>query len=311
MKISYTNWITILNDRLKTFGQETRVVSYTKDLILLNTGNTLMGKDLKSFKGRIMNKATDLWVKNIDYLLLGVITEAQIKSLIYSIGGRNCQKLYGDKIRKNLNTGTPWNKNMKGSYPYSYACSEGAKEKISVANKGEKNGMFGKPHSVESKEKLSRCMRNKILTGKFTPNSNNRNTHWESVYKGKKYRSSWEAWYQCLDNQAEYESLRLEYNSKGKSKIYIVDFINRAEKKVVEVKPKELLNREDTIAKLAALEQWAKNNNYILIISTKEWLIENTKEICYTDFDTNTANKIRKIYEVAKKNRNNETQSSL
>lgn len=302
MKISYTNWITILNDRLETFGQETRIVSYTKDLIVLNTGNALKDKDLKSFKGRVMNKATDLWVKNIDYLLLGKITEAQIKSLIYSISGKNCQKLHGDKIKKNLNTGSPWNKNMKGSYPYSHPCSDRAKEKISEANKGEKNGMFGKTHSVESKEKLSHTMRNKILTGKFTPNSNNRNTHWESVYKGKKYRSSWEAWYQYLDNQAEYESLRLEYNYKGKSKIYIVDFINQAEKKVIEIKPKELLNREDTKIKLEALNQWAIQNNYTLVIVTKQWLVENSEEICYTDFDSSTANKIRKIYEAGKKN---------
>ncbi len=89
------------------------------------------------------------------------------------------------KIKSNLNTGTPWNKDMKGNYPYSYPHSAETKEKISVANTGTKNGMYGTMMTAEQKEYRSNLMKEKILSGEFTPNSNNRNTHWDSYYKIK------------------------------------------------------------------------------------------------------------------------------
>jgi len=74
---------------------------------------------------------------------------------------------------------------MKGNYPYSYPHSAETKEKISVANTGTKNGMYGTMMTAEQKEYRSNLMKEKILSGEFTPNSNNRNTHWDAEYNGK------------------------------------------------------------------------------------------------------------------------------
>jgi len=294
--LSCEEWKQKINDRLVEYNQNTKVVSYERDKIILSTGTILEGNQARIFKRRVLNNY-HIWVKNIDSLLSGDITEKEIKSKQYSIGGISCQKKYGEKLRQNLNTGTPWNKGTKGNYPYSTTHNEEAKRKISEANRGEGNGMFGKNYTKEEKQHRSKIMKEKILSGAFTPNSNNRNTHWEANYCGKLYRSSWEAWYQYLNPVAEYEKLRIVYESAGEEKIYIVDFVDHTTKVVVEVKPLELTNTKMFKLKWIALCHWAELNDYKPLLVTKEWLKTNTTEIDYNMFDEKTALKIRRIHE--------------
>jgi hypothetical protein len=143
----------------------------------------------------------------------------------------------------------------------------------------------------------SKLMRNRILNGEFTPNSNNRNTHWDSQYKDKKYRSSWEALYQYLDPDAKYETLRIPYIFENKECIYIVDFVNHNTKTAIEVKPRELTKDKKTQFKILALKEWCKNNNYTFVLADEEFLLSHTSHIDYALFDKNTANKIRTLYE--------------
>lgn len=296
--LSCDEWKNKLNTRLDDYGQITRVMAYTRNTITLSNGVMLSGNSMRMFKRRVLN-THDVWVKNMDSLLSGGITEQEIKSIQFAIGGRMCQKKHGEKIKQNLNTGTPWNKDLKGSYPYSYPLTTEAKNKISKANSGKNNGMYGKKMTDAAKQHLSRTMKKNILDGKFTPNSNNRNTHWESIYANKSYRSSWEAWYQYLNPNAEYESLRLLYEDSGSEKIYIVDFIDHVNKLVIEVKPIELANTRTFNLKWKALVSWAEKNEYTPLLVTKEWLKDNTVEINYGLFDENTAMKIRRLYEVS------------
>lgn len=143
----------------------------------------------------------------------------------------------------------------------------------------------------------SKIMRTRILNGEFTPNSNNRNTHWDSYYKDKKYRSSWEALYQYFDPSAEYETLRIPYIFENKEYIYIVDFVNHITKTAIEVKPRELTKDKKTQSKILALKEWCKNNNYTFVLADKEFLLSHTSYIDYALFDKDTANKIRTLYE--------------
>jgi len=145
-------------------------------------------------------------------------------------------------------------------------------------------------------------MKTKILSGEFTPNSNNRNTHWESEYDGKKYRSSWEALYQCMYPKAEYETLRIEYSINDCHKVYIVDFVDYATKLVAEVKPTELCKGEIFEAKMSALTAWAHQNDFNITIATQEWLLNQGSPSDLSKFDEKTAIKIRKLYETSKKN---------
>jgi hypothetical protein len=139
-------------------------------------------------------------------------------------------------------------------------------------------------------------MKEKILDGSFTPNSNNRNTHWNATWNDKLYRSSWEALYHQLNPSASYEELRIAYSHNNKEHIYIVDFIDHTTKEVTEVKPKELLNDRKTISKITALTEWAKANKYSVILADQEYFIKNKHKIKISEFDSTTANKIQKAF---------------
>ena len=172
-------------------------------------------------------------------------------------------------------------------------------EKNSIAVKRFHQSEEGKILRKQVGLKLSNIMKQSILSGKFTPNSNNRNTHWESEYNGKKYRSSWEALYQFHFPLAQYEKLRIKYFFQEKEHIYIIDFIDEQNKIVVEVKPEELVNDNKTQAKINALKSWAIENNYIFQLYGIKDLIK-LPEPDYNLFDIKTHKKIKKIYAQAK-----------
>lgn len=154
----------------------------------------------------------------------------------------------------------------------------------------------GKLARKKSAEYNSALMKERILTGTFTPNSNNRNTHWVSKFNGKTYRSSWEALYQYFNPYAEYETLRLPYTHNKLNLIYIVDFIDHDKRIVTEVKPLEMLNDSKTKSKILALTNWARQNNYSVEIFNLA-SIKKLDEPDYSLFDKLTTKKIKKIYE--------------
>lgn len=292
------------NKILKEYNQQLQAEQITRQEIILSNGLVLNSeKEVRLCKRRIMS-GNKVWKENFDRLYSidksqRISSEKECRSLISAKGGLNCQKKHKEKIKLNLNTGTPWNKGTKGNYPYSYPCSENSKKIIGDANRGEKNGMFGKKYSIEEKQKKSQTMKKLILLGKFTPNSNNRNTHWNSFYRDKKYRSSWEALYQYFDKEAEYETLRIPYMFNNKDFIYIIDFINHKTKTVVEVKPREFINDKKTQAKISAAKKWCKNNGYNFIIADKEYFTSKSIPKNLTEFDNITQNKIRNLYETS------------
>jgi uncharacterized FlaG/YvyC family protein len=303
MKKSADQMMAIVNNKLTEYDQSTRVVNWSGKSILLSTGKVLENSSRARFIKRIMNTKTDVWGRCMDRLVSGKITEFEIKSKLSAIGGEIVQQKHRNTIKQNLNTGTPWNAGTKGQNIGSgKAMSQTVKDKISAKNSGSGNGMFGIKMSLADKALKSAQMKKKILSGEFTPNSNNRNTHWESTFNNKSYRSSWEALYQYINQDAEYEKLRIEYRFDNTIKIYIVDFVDHVTKQVIEVKPRELCTGEKFQAKLAALTTWAELNKYTLIIADKEWLQAQDTNIDYTKFDNNTARKIKALYETNKKN---------
>lgn len=292
-----------VNDKLEKHGQNARIVSYSKSKgVLFESGEFLEGKAGGMFLSRILRDNPD-WVNNADSLISGEVTPKSIRSIQNSIAGKKTQALYGDLIKQNLNTGVPWNKGKKTGP--NGPMSEETKKKISIANSGERNGQYGKKMSDEDKKTQSDKMKQLILDGKFTPNSNNRNTHWDSEYKGKKYRSSWEALFQYIYPGAEYEKLRIPYVINNESHVYIVDFIDHEHKIIAEVKPKELCEGEIFNSKYSALLDYANNIGYSVIIADADWLISNIPtDIEFSLFSESTTRKIRAIYEAAEKNRN-------
>lgn len=290
------------NKILKEYNQHLQAEKITGKEVVLSNGLVLTSeKDVRLCKKRVM-LGDRVWKENFDRIYstneeLRTSAEKECRSLTSVKGGINCQKNHKKKIMSNLNTGTPWNKGMKGNYPYSHPLSEDTKKRIGDANRGEKNGMYGKKHSLKERQNKSQKMKELILLGKFTPNSNNRNTHWDSFYQDKKYRSSWEALYQYFDNEAEYETLRISYSFDNNDYIYIIDFVNHKTKTLVEVKPQELLNDKKTQAKIDAAREWCNNNGYSFVIADKDYFISKSMPSDLTEFDSKTQNKIRKLYE--------------
>jgi hypothetical protein len=291
------------NQILKKYNQKTFVLTVSVQKIELSNGVQLIDiEKIRNCKRRIIGK-NNIWAKHFDELYhsddnIRNVAEKYCRAQSSKLGGINCQKLHHDKIKNNLNRGGPWNKGMKGNYPYSHICSEETKKKISDKNSGVNNGMFGRTMTENQKSLKSHIMKEKILKGEFTPNSNNRNTHWDSFYKNKKFRSSWEAIYQYHDPDSLYENLRIEYCYKEKTYIYIVDFINYKTKTVIEVKPIEMCQDEKTKNKLENLKKWCEKFNYNFILADKEYLLSLGKPKELTQFDLETKRKIEKLYEI-------------
>lgn len=291
------------NKLLKECNQQLQAKRITGKEVILSNGLILDSeRDVRLCKKRVMI-GDRVWKENFDRLYSTdskqrTATEKECRSLTSVKGGINCQKEHREKIKSNLNTGTPWNKGMKGNYPYTHSPTEETKKKIGNANRGVKNGMFGKKQTEKEKQRRSKTMKELILSGKFTPNSNNRNTHWDSFYQDKKYRSSWEALYQYFDNDAEYETLRISYEFDNQDYIYIIDFVNHKTKTAVEVKPQELVGDKKTQAKIFAAKEWCAERGYTFVLADKDYFISQSMPSNLTEFDTKTQNKIRKLYEI-------------
>jgi len=155
----------------------------------------------------------------------------------------------------------------------------------------------GKENAKRSSELNRTLMNERILNGTFTPNSNNRNTHWDSMFNDKKYRSSWEALYQSFFPNDIHEELRIKYYHNNDTKIYIVDFINHNNKIVTEVKPKELCTGDKFNSKLVAVTEWCNNSGYQFRIADLQFLQAlGRSKVDLTKFDEKTQKKIQKLF---------------
>jgi hypothetical protein len=194
-------------------------------------------------------------------------------------------------------------KEIKLKFYQTYHGKEVAKE-IGRKNSEKLKSFFKTPKGIDNIEKSRKynqqIMTEKILSGKFTPNSNNKNTYWNSYYKDKKFRSSWEALYQFLYPNDEYEKLRITYKFNEKTYIYIVDFINYNDKIVTEVKPKEMCDNQKFISKFNSLQYWCKTNGFTVRIATQEFLVSHPFPNNLQNFDSKSIQKIQKLYETTK-----------
>jgi hypothetical protein len=187
-------------------------------------------------------------------------------------------------------------------------------KKFSEDRMGAGNPMFGKHHSDDHKKKQSEAMKGKIYDGSFTPNTNNRLTHAKKYfYDNKKFRSSWELLYYLLcenDYSLEYETIRIKYIEKdNKSHIYIVDFVDHVNKKLIEIKPLTLYKKAKS--KFLAAEKWCEQNGYTFVLVNEMWFLENRERISSLNYDEEFKNKKYKefgryVHKIDKKNRKTE-----
>lgn len=135
----------------------------------------------------------------------------------------------------------------------------------------------------EQRKKKSDAMKERIASGLFTPCVTNSWNHWDASAFGKKFRSRFEAifYVYCLEHNIpiEYEKLRVPYRLHGKTKTYIVDFIDNINKIVYEIKPSSLVTDQVVILKEDAARKWCSDNDYTFKFITEIDLCELSKRI--------------------------------
>lgn len=131
---------------------------------------------------------------------------------------------------------------------YNKFCSLECNNKwLSYSRVGNKNPIHRMTHETRKLmgQKNSKNLKRLISEGKFNPAITNSWCHSRYKIKFKRnkkileqnVRSSWEAFFQLLNINFEYEKLRIPYFYKNEWHTYIVDFIDDYKKIVVEVKP--------------------------------------------------------------------------
>ena len=143
---------------------------------------------------------------------------------------------------------TSWNDGLTGLIGWSKGLSKNTDARIlniSKAKMGEKNPMFGKQLSDEHKRKISTNVKARILSGEWTPNAHNSRTRKNILFRGIKFRSSWEVIFYAATGHA-YEKIRIPYTSEdGIFRIYITDFFEKATNTIFEIKPKSELKKHE------------------------------------------------------------------
>lgn len=293
-----------LNLLLEENGQDIRVCDYTPTKIVLSNGVIINNRNDVILFNRRSKKRN--YIKKFDQIYStdgGCDVLKQLRSDASKKGGIRCQEVHGDKIRDNLNTGTPWNKDIQtGIEPWNKGLTKDNDDrllKISCDRTGEGNPRFGIISTQETKGKQSDSMKKLIVDGDFTPNIHNSHTHWQVEYNNQKYRSSWEAFFHHFNQEYEYETLRIPYNIEGKDKIYIVDFVNHDTKHVVELKPMCRVNGKVEQSKEECLIEWCYLNEYTYDTLTEEYITDNIHRLGDNVFDEETT---RKLHETRKKN---------
>lgn len=159
----------------------------------------------------------------------------------------------------------------------------------------------------KTKMKQSASIKKRILQGKFTPCVTNSWCRSKIIYKDKKFRSSWEALFYLLNEELEYETIRIPYFSNAnKQRIYIIDFFNRKTNTLFEIKPKSLKNKENNIIKERAAQIYANKNSLNYIIIDESFLKSNIANIeeNYSknklNFDKDSIRKIERTIKILK-----------
>lgn len=227
-----------LNLILEEHKQSLRITFLKVPTICLNNGYKITTKkEYDQFIKRLKNNKTH-FITNFD-LIYGLDpnkaaeTIKEIKRELCRMAGKKTWAVDRTEMVQKWKARKPWNKGKnKTNDPIILEISNKLRgrnkfndpriARDAERRKGPGNPMFGKKHTQEYKKQQSERIRQKILDGSFTPNSNNRYTHFDVSFRDIKFRSSWEAAFFQLNSQYRYEALRIPYiDLNGNNKVYL------------------------------------------------------------------------------------------
>jgi hypothetical protein len=122
-------------------------------------------------------------------------------------------------------------------------------------------------------------MKKKILNGDFTPCVTNSWANSRCKIKFDdveyKFRSTWEGMF-WLITKYEYEKIRIPYiNEKGENSTYIVDFVDRKNKVLYEIKPNSMKNNIRNKLKEKFAKEWCLKNDFKYEYISDDFFIKN------------------------------------
>lgn len=310
------DWVLIINNHIKEFSNLT-VLSYNNKCFLLSNGLLLTDKESASLIRKICNKTRSKTIENYFDNLYHIDPDIRIKTVkeIRTINAKNAAYKNIEKNGKNVAKGLfkfrANNKNFRSGFglggiePWNKGKSKYDDIRLlnnSIRMKGDLNPSKKFGVSLQTRKKISTKVKENILSGKFTPSSNNRNKNFDCFYKNQKYRSSWEACFHSIFPEYEYEKLRIEYIDENMNKrVYIVDFVCHIKKIAIEVKPDSMFEKNpELIIKEKALQKWCDNNSYSYIRWNENKFRNYKNDIDLSLFNESISRKIRGLIETFK-----------
>ncbi len=207
-----------------------------------------------------------------------------------NLGLKQSSETKQKRVNSRKNNGNPW-------------FSQETIEKLSKSNKVTHSSkeFQEKYKSVffAARKKISISIKKRILAGDFTPSKKNKLSKKDAFcIKNEKiftFRSSWEAIFSFIFPNLEYEKIRIPYSFKNEEKIYIVDFVDFANKRIYEIKPDSQKDDEKNISKFEAAKKWAEINEFKFEIITEKWFQDNLKEYKFDDQNNHLNLKLKGI----------------
>ena len=164
-------------------------------------------------------------------------------------------------------------------------------------------------------EKQSIKMKEKIKNGEWTPKVTNSwfNRKNSDLYKTDNisFRSSWELYFYIYNKNRnislEYEKVIIPYfdTKKNKNRNYLVDFIDRKNNILYEIKPNSEKQKEQIKNKELALIEYCKKNNLSFKYISEDWFKENYDEIEFSNYQLDFKDKILKLLSQFRRNHEN------
>lgn len=120
-------------------------------------------------------------------------------------------------------------------------------------------------------KKMSETIKRKIKNGEYTPTNNRgRATRIVDPATGIAYRSTWEYKFHKSHPHLLFEHTRISYTFDNNEHVYIVDFTDKINNVLYEIKPKSLTTTDNFYAKLHAAEKWCADNNFTYKVVTEQ-----------------------------------------
>lgn len=308
MKLSYSSLVIKYNQRLLESGVSLRILSWVVGQLTLSTGEILNTPQIKLFRSRVASTMLRPFMDQVynapEEKRLTIVKD--IKSAYASATNREWWLNLDDSAKDikikhmrsiqrlvdqaKIQRCEPWNKGKTKHNDVRLA-------KNSVDRSHSGNPMYGTKMSEEQKKIKSDWVKDRICRGVWTPHVHNSRTRWNCSYKGKKYRSSWEAIYAALNPTDAYEEVRVRYRvGTADEKVYIVDFCNHQTNVLTEIKPKVHTESEVFVAKAAAAQAWCEENGYTFRVLTEQYFVDAFDEIPFDEITIpNLREKIARI----------------